>query len=182
MGTGDFQKIDCERSSPALAISTALSILVVLEMNSTRPMSTYEIGLWVQDNKVPPRPLSVIMKTLAKDGYINRVALAGKRAALWGITPRGLQSLQKRSLKAGIARNILGLLPCFTREEVTVMKLLLEKAPLSITGMSDDSGHRVSTIRTAAKRLKMRRFIARSNRLKHGYALTINGIEIAKKL
>src|SRR3546814_5733756 len=66
-------------------------------------MSTYELGLWISDNQNPPRPLSVIIKTLASDGYILRSASAGKRAGLWTITPRGSSSLCSRPEKCADA-------------------------------------------------------------------------------
>src|SRR3546814_7703894 len=95
MGNGVNHIAASDRRIERERISTAILVLVILRQNSPRAMSTYELGLWISDNQNPPRPLSVIIKTLASDGYILRSASAGKRAGLWTITPRGSSSDRK---------------------------------------------------------------------------------------
>ena len=66
MGHGDIATQENETRS----ISTMHLVLVLLRNNLPRPLSTYEIGLAVVDDKEPPRPMSVLIKTLKKDGYV----------------------------------------------------------------------------------------------------------------
>src|SRR3546814_8706504 len=76
MGNGVNHIAASDRRIERERISTAILVLVILRQNSPRAMSTYELGLWISDNQNPPRPLSVIIKTLASDGYILRSASA----------------------------------------------------------------------------------------------------------
>src|SRR3546814_9295171 len=71
MGNGVNHIAASDRRIERERISTAILVLVILRQNSPRAMSTYELGLWISDNQNPPRPLSVIIKTLASDGYIQ---------------------------------------------------------------------------------------------------------------
>src|SRR3546814_15526648 len=100
-------------------------------------MSTYELGLWISDNQNPPRPLSVIIKTLASDGYILRSASAGKRAGLWTITPRGSSSLCSRPEKCADATAWLNEHPCYSAHEYAVINSIFVRGNQSPKQLSD---------------------------------------------
>jgi predicted transcriptional regulator len=133
---------------------TALLILVLLR-DAPRPLTTYEIGLEVCDDRIPPRPLSVIVKNLRKDGYVTSEGKASRRLCYWSITERGLQSLQMRDQATILARTYLALVPYRTSHEKMVEQAIG-------TGHADEraiarhTGLKASIISTCLKRTAMR--------------------------
>lgn len=163
-------------------LTTALLVLVVLQENFPKPMTTYELGLRVEDDKVPPRPISVIVKTLATDGYIARVADAGKRAALWCITERGANSLIQRGALRTAAEAWLARNPNYSDDEAAVLNALLGAENLTPNQMAECCGRSLSPMRTAVKKLALRGLIDRTDVIFTGYELTVHGRAAAQKL
>ena len=162
-------------------LTTAILILVALRQQRPRPMSTYELGLWIADDRDPPRPLSVIMKTLADDRYITRVADAGKRAGLWQITDRGLSSLEQRAASAAFAEAWLARHPNLSSDEIGVLICLLEHGDQTPGRLSEACSLLLSPVRTAVKKLVLRGMIQRTRRLATGYTLTLRGRATASR-
>lgn len=159
-----------------------LLILVLLHRNHPRPMSTYEIGLAITDDKEPPRPLSVLVKTLSKDKYIRRAALIGKRAGEWCITERGMLSLERRAEEARIAGEWLDANPNYSPDEQAVLSSLLISGPQSPSRLAVACGMMHSPIRTAIKRLELRDLVRDEGVEGPIYQLTSAGRESAKGL
>lgn len=161
------------------SISTAILVLVLLESRSPQPMSTYQLGLWITDSRTPPRPLSVIIKTLASDGYICRAANAGKRAALWIITCRGEASLAARANKKRAALAWLDENPCYSADECAVLNSLFVHGSQSPKLLTQTCGRSISPIRTALKKLRIRDLALKPERAIEGYSLTELGKTVA---
>jgi DNA-binding PadR family transcriptional regulator len=182
MGTGE------DRISPAAAdgtireASTTLLVLVALKSCHPRPMSTYELGLAITDDKHPPRPLSVLIKTLKKDKYIERASLAGKRAGYWRITERGLDSLRRRPASAAEAAAWLVEHPNYTIPEQAVLRSLRTLGPQPASRLAASCGMLHSPIRTALKRLNLRRMVNAPRAPATEYALTSSGLKEAERL
>lgn len=164
------------------AVSTALLVLVTLKNRAPDPMSTYELGLWIIDNKIPPRPLSKIMKTLADDGYIVRTASAGKRAGLWAITERGLLSLQQRPKACQQAEEWLRANPNYSAQETAVLMSLLNNGSQSIGSLVETCSLLLSPVRTALKRLSLRKLAHKTVDVVTTYMLTPDGQNTAETL
>ena len=162
--------------------STLLLILVLLKRNHPRAMSTYEIGLAITDDKEPPRPLSILVKTLTKDEYVKRAGLIGKRAGEWRITDRGLLSLERRAEEAERASEWLDRNPNLSRDERCVMKALLEEGSQPPSRLAARCGMMQSPIRTALKKLDIRGLVRRTGPLKTLYVLTREGSRMARTL
>lgn len=134
--------------------STPLMVLALIERTG-RPMSTYEMGLHVCDDRPIPRPLSKIVRSLARDGYLESHAKQGRRTSLWTITEQGLNSLSKRSAEASKAFENLDPVKCMTAEEIAVIGLLND-GPSNLSALCDSAGISPGKARTALKRLVMR--------------------------
>ena len=160
-------------------ITTAILVLVLLRQNCPRAMTTYELGLWISDNQCPPRPLSVIIKTLASDGYIVRAAAAGKRAGLWTITSRGQESLAAREEKSAAAAAWLIENPSYASEEFAVINSIFARGNQSPKQLADSCGMSISPVRTALKKLMLRGLVLKPGNPMDGYCLTDDGYSIA---
>lgn len=182
MGTGKLDTLATKIARQNAKITTALLVLVMLEQHHPRHLTTFELGLWIADVKDPPRPLSIIMKTLAHDGYIERHANAGKRTAFWRLSKRGAVSLQKRASEAALAAQIIALQPNLSAQELTILDCLVVQSPQTASGLTSTSGLLLSPIRTALKRLSMRSFIETASSPAGGYALTSRGRVIAQRI
>lgn len=145
-------------------------------------MSTYEIGLAITDDKEPPRPLSVLVKTLTKDKYIKRAGLIGKRAGEWCITERGIQSLERRSDEARRAGLWLDSNPNYSDDEKCVMGTLLADGPQAPSRLAIVCGMMQSPIRTALKRLEIRGLVEHIAEVDSRYALTPRGRTCAAEI
>jgi hypothetical protein len=159
-----------------------LLILVLLHRNHPRPMSTYEIGLAIIDDKEPPRPLSVLVKTLSKDKYIRRAGLIGKRAGEWCITERGILSLEGRAEEARVAGEWLDANPNYSPDERKVMECLLDGGPQPPSRLAATCGMMHSPIRTALKRLEIRGVVVDEGVEGPVYGLTHDGRIGAERL
>lgn len=182
MGNGNSNSAANGKSFARDRITTAILVLVLLDQNHPNPMTTYELGLWITDNQTPPRPLSIIIKTLASDGYIARAAFAGKRAALWIITERGASSLSTRPAKRDAAIAWLNENPGYSRDEIAVMNNLLFGGNQSPTLLSENCSLPISPIRTALKKLILRKMVSKPRNPVDGYALTSHGRSLAGKM
>jgi hypothetical protein len=140
-------------------------------------MSTYELGLWVRDGK--GRPLSVVVKTLAEDGYIVRQADAGKRAGLWCITQRGTDSLSNREEQWTAGDAWLAANPLYSLDEMNVLALLLVHGAQTPNQLAERLRLPLSPVRTAVKRLRLRLMIERPRNIFTGYCLTPAGQAVA---
>jgi DNA-binding MarR family transcriptional regulator len=178
MGNGDITTHEEERRS----ISTMHLILVLLRDNLPRPLSTYEIGLAVIDDKEPPRPMSVLIKTLKKDRYVVRTSLLGKRAGLWTITDRGIVSLQRRPDATRAAEEWLASHHNLGHDEIVILRCLLEHGPLAASRLATVCGLLHSPVRTALKKLTIRGFVAHRRLPSSEYALTVPGVARAELL
>lgn len=180
MGTGGHHaRAEAQGTREA---STLLLILVLLHRNHPRAMSTYEIGLAITDDKEPPRPLSVLVKTLTKDKYIKRAGLIGKRAGEWCITERGIQSLERRSDEASRAGIWLDSNPNYSDDEKCVMTALLADGPQAPSRLAVVCGMMQSPIRTALKRLEIRGLVEHIAAVDSRYALTPRGRSCAEEI
>lgn len=135
-------------------LTTAILVMVAIR-DAGRPLTTYEIGLVVRDDHVPPRPISVIVKGLAKDEYLRSTGLSGKRMARWDIADRGKASLERRpeatrAAAAWIARN-----PNMPEDERMIRDAMLGGA-LNIAQLAGVTRLTTSPIRTAMRRIAMR--------------------------
>ena len=133
-----------------------LLVLVLLYRAHPRPMTTYEIGLAVTDDHRPPRPLSVLVKALAKDRCVARAERVGKRAAAWTVTERGVDSLRHRAEEARRAGEWLDANRNHSEEERAVAKALLHQGPQHASQLAASCGMMHSPVRTALKRLRIR--------------------------
>lgn len=179
MGNGTNRNASKDAIGYRDSISTAILVLVLLESRSPQPMSTYQLGLWITDNRTPPRPLSIIIKTLASDGYISRAANAGKRAALWIITPRGEASLTARAHKKTAAKAWLDENPCYSSDECAVLNSLFIHGNQSPKHLAQTCDRSISPVRTALKKLRIREIVLKPARAIEGYSLTELGKTVA---
>jgi DNA-binding PadR family transcriptional regulator len=154
------------------SISTMHLILVLLADSAPEALSTYEIGLAIADDKHPPRPMSVLIKSLYGDKYVSKERRIGKRAALWTITERGLQSLSRRADATREAREWLSQHPNRSRDEDCVMRSLDRNGPQAASRLADTCGLLHSPVRTALKRLSLRGMVAHVARPVSEYRLT----------
>jgi hypothetical protein len=129
-------------------------ILAVLHA-AGRPMTTYELGLYVTDDHDPPRPLSVIVKSLVGDKYIRRSAKVGKRTISWLMDERGIASIERRPEVMRIAADILAMASNRTDQEKRVVHALRAGAE-TLTQIIADTGLTTSPTRTAIRRLMRR--------------------------
>ncbi|WP_162815001.1 hypothetical protein [Erythrobacter aureus] len=143
-------------------------------------MTTYQMGLWVQDNQTPPRPISIIVKTLAQDGLISRFSSAGKRSARWVISDQGLESARKRATEIKIASLWVAENPNLNKLEAYILQRLLELPAITPQMLASEHGSQSSPIRTALKRLAMRGFIASTPIPHGGCKITPQGRSVAK--
>lgn len=134
---------------------TALLILVLLR-DAIRPLTTYEIGLEVSDDQCPPRPISVIVKNLSKDGYIASSEKAGKRLRFWHITKRGLRSIRLRDCSTVLAQTHLALAPARSEHEMQVERAMAS-GHIDPRAIARHTGLKSSIIKTCLKRAEMRR-------------------------
>lgn len=178
MGHGDYHDAENE----VRCISTMHLVLVLLRSSLPRPLSTYEIGLAVVDDKEPPRPMSVLIKTLSKDKYVERVSLLGKRAALWTITERGIVSLDRRIEATRTAEKWLFEHHNHGHDEKIVMTSLAMKGPQAASRLAANCGLLHSPVRTALKKLQLRGFVVHTKRPSSEYRLTEAGMTRASKL
>ena len=181
MGTG-VQRSAVENPQEKRRASTALLILVVLQDNEPEPMTTYEIGLHIEDDHIPPRPISVIIKTLSKDGYVESKERIGKRSGAWQLTKRGYRSLSLRQFEADEARKWIKENPIYTRPEKSVLMSLLKNGPQAITLLVETCRLLHSPIRTALKRLGLRSLVKAMPPPSKKYGLTTKGREEANKI
>jgi DNA-binding MarR family transcriptional regulator len=182
MGPGQSQAFETQSIIDRDSISTAMLVLTVLRQNHPSPMTTYHLGLCVEDNRNPPRPLSMIMKTLSSDGYIVRAAAAGKRAALWMITQRGLISLDSRAEKWRAAEIWLEHNPCHSEHEIHIVRSLFRLGNQSPKHLSDTCRLAISPVRTALKKLVLRCLVERPVVPTDGYRLTEAGLTFARQV
>lgn len=178
MGAGALQKIHSERE--AETFSTSLKLLALLEQNHPDPMTTYQMGLWVQDNQNPPRPISIIVKTLAQDGLITRFSSAGKRSVHWIISPQGLASAKKRAAEIKMASIWIAENPHLNPLEGFILRRLLQLPAATPRILASEHSSQPSPIRTALKRLAMRGFIASTTIPHGGCKITPQGRSVAK--
>lgn len=150
-------------------------ILVLLRNNLPNTLSTYEIGLAVIDDKEPPRPISVLIKTLKKDGYVRRTSLLGKRAGLWTITERGMASLDRRPITTKAAEAWLAEHHNHSHDEIVVIRCLADNGPLAASRISTVTGLLHSPVRTALKKLQIRGFVLHREHPSSEYLLTPSG-------
>lgn len=163
-------------------ITTALLLLVALRRAHPRSLSTYQLGLAVVDDKDPPRPLSVLIKSLAKDRYIEKAADAGKRTGYWRISDHGLISLRRRAEAAAAAERWLETNPNYTEAERAVLESLSRHGPQAASRLSTTSGMLHSPVRTALKRLCLREVVRAPKPPATEYALTKLGAAEAAAL
>lgn len=159
-----------------------LLVLVLLRDSAPRALSTYQIGLAVIDDKEPPRPISVLIKTLKKDGYVRCRRLLGKRAGLWTVTDRGLASLERRPEAAKAAAAWLSEHRNHGADEIAVLRCLALHGPLAASRLSAVSGLLHSPVRTALKRLGMRGLVSHGVRPASHYRLTRKGRAEASRI
>lgn len=138
--------------------ATAAMILAVLHA-SGRPMTTYELGLYVTDDHIPPRPLSVIVKSLVGDKYIRRAAKVGKRTVSWLMDERGVSSIERRPEVMAMASAILAKAANRTEQETRVIAALNAGAE-TLTKIIAETGLTTSPARTAIRRLMRRGDVA----------------------
>lgn len=134
--------------------ATATLILAVLHA-AGRPMTTYELGLYVTDDHDPPRPLSVIVKSLVGDRYIRRAAKVGKRTISWVTDERGISSIERRPEVMRLASEILDKAANRTDQEIKTLEALREGAE-TLTQIIAATGLTTSPARTALRRLMRR--------------------------
>jgi len=151
-------------------------ILVLLRNNLPKPLSTYEIGLAVIDDKEPPRPMSVLIKTLKKDKYVVRTSLLGKRAGLWTITDRGMASLERRPETTRLAEEWLAAHHNHGHDELVVLDCLSNNGPMAASRIAATCGLLHSPVRTALKKLGIRGFVAHRRLPSSEYGLTRTGM------
>lgn len=137
--------------------STPLMVLALLEREG-RPMSTYEMSLHVCDRREKPRPLSIIVRSLSRDGYLEADAKRGRRTSLWRLTDQGRQSVAKRAKEAQKALRLIDKEPCLTDQEKSVMRCINRK-PSILCEISTKTNLPTGKVRTALKRLIMRKNI-----------------------
>lgn len=157
-------------------------ILVLLRNSLPTPLSTYEIGLAIVDDKEPPRPMSVLIKTLKKDKYVRRTSLIGKRAGLWTITDLGIASLDRRPIATAAAQAWLQDHHNHGHDEIVVLRCLLEKGPLAASRLATVCGLLHSPVRTALKKLQIRGFVTHNRHPSSEYDLTREGRTRAETL
>lgn len=129
-------------------------VLALLEKTG-RPMSTYEMGLHVYDDRPEPRPLSVIVRSLSRDGYLEAHAKHGRRTSLWRITEQGRMSIGKRPREVRQALRLIEQAPSMTDEEKSVLRLI-KRRPAILCEISSKTKIPTGKVRTALKRLIMR--------------------------
>jgi hypothetical protein len=145
-----------ENTSEVVKITTALKILVLLDERAPVPIATHGIGLQIQD---PTNSLSVIMKTLARDGYIHRVGDNGKRSGLWELTEIGKRSILRRADASDAARTWLRQNPGLDQVERAVLLTLQNEHRASPAQISDATGLRISSVRQAMRDLTFRSLV-----------------------
>lgn len=122
-------------------------------------MTTYELGLYVTDDHDPPRPLSVIVKSLVGDKYIRRAAKVGKRTVSWLMDERGISSIERRPEVMRLASEILGSSANRTEQETRVVTAL-DSGAETLTQIIAATGLTTSPARTAIRRLIRRGDVA----------------------
>jgi hypothetical protein len=135
-------------------LTTAMLVMVAIRA-AGRPLTTYEMGLVVRDDHVPPRPISVIVKGLAKDEYLRSTGLSGKRMARWDLADRGRASLERRPDAARSAAEWIARNPNMPDDERAIRDAMLEGA-LNVAQLANVTRMTTSPIRTAMRRIAMR--------------------------
>lgn len=167
-----------ENTGEVVKVTTALKILTLLDERAPAPLATHGIGLQIQD---PTNPLSVIMKTLARDGYIRRVGDNGKRSGLWELTEIGKRSILRRSNASNAARAWLRENPSLDQVEQTVLQTLHNDQSLSPAQISDATGLRVAAIRQAIRDLAFRSLVDLDQNSEVA-TLSANGVKVTLQL
>ncbi|QAY80178.1 hypothetical protein [Sphingosinicella sp. BN140058] len=175
MGIQNIRILPCGSDAERARFKTAFLVLILLGEDPHRPRSTYELGLWVADDQLPPRPLSVIMKSLADDRYIVRHAAAGKRSALWLIAQRGIDSLARRDGLRLAARAWLDGNPNYTADELEVMRSLCREPNQHPSRLATSTRLPLSSVRTALRKLQLRCYAAAGAEDATSYRLTAIG-------
>lgn len=140
-------------------ITTAMLILTAISL-AGRPLTTYEIGLDVRDDHEPPRPLSVIVKSLTKDGYLRSAGRTGKRISRWELTERGVSSLLRREQAYAVAERTIRSGSALGPDE-RLITTALSNGAVTIADMGAMTGLTTSPIRTALRRISMRNALRR---------------------
>ena len=153
-----------------------LLVLVLLHRSHPRPMTTYEIGLAVRDDHRPPRPLSVLVKALAKDRCVAKADRVGKRARAWTVTDRGVDSLRHRAEEARRAGDWLDANGNHSDDERAVASALLRQGPQHASQLAASCGLMHSPVRTALKRLRIRSMARQVDDRDPRFALTDQGV------
>jgi hypothetical protein len=138
-------------------VTTALKVLALLQHRAPIALSSHGMGLQIQD---PDKPLSVVLKTLSRDGYIRAVGQRGARTVLWGLTDVGQRSLQRRADLAAEATRWLEDNPSYRDIEQPVLMALSHDQWRTPFAIADNTGFRVVAIRQAMTRLHERGLIA----------------------
>jgi DNA-binding IclR family transcriptional regulator len=167
-----------ENTSEVVKITTALKILMLLDERAPVPLATHGIGLQIQD---PTNSLSVIMKTLARDGYIHRVGDNGKRTGLWELTEIGKRSILRRAAASDAARAWLRQNPGLDQVERTVLLTLQNEQGASPAQISDATGLRVSAVRQALRDLAFRSLVEVDQNTEVA-SLSANGDKVLRQL
>lgn len=121
-----------------------------------RPLTTYEMGLNIVDDHDPPRPISVIVKSLAGDKYLKSAGKTGKRMSRWDLDARGHSSLEKRPELARTAERWLIENPNSSEEE-RLVQAIMDGGNNSVAAIAAATGLTTSPIRTSMRRIVMRR-------------------------
>lgn len=164
------------KTKPFVKLTTALLILTMLKDQDNRPITAYELGLWIKDLRNPPRPLSIVLKNLVDDGYIQKVAVKGLRNGLWALTNRGHQSLFAKPHAVSEARIWLKLNKNLCSNELCLIKQLQEGGHQTVSELASACGLRMSPVKTALKKMIMREYVAKYDTLKQTYFLTESGL------
>lgn len=137
-------------------VTTALKVLALLQHRAPVALSSHGMGLQIQD---PDKPLSVVLKTLSRDGYIAPVGKRGLRTVLWGLTDVGQGSLQRRAELAAEATRWLEDNPSYRDLEQPVLMALSHDEWRTPFAIADMTGFRVLAVRKALGRLHERALI-----------------------
>lgn len=167
-----------DTGAPRKRMTTQTKVLALLRDRAPIALSSHGLGLQIQD---ADRSISVILKTLSRDGYIHAVGKKGARTALWGITQVGLESLRRRAEIADEARSWLQENPSYRETEQILLLNLDENEPTSITEIADATGLRVVDIRKDIKRV-VERGLVNFNDDEDTVVLNKNGVEETNRL
>lgn len=133
-------------SSRRRQVTTALKVLALLRHRAPVALSSFGMGLQIQD---PDKSLSVVLKTLSRDGYIRPAGRKGLRTVLWGLTEIGLESLERRAALAAEATLWLEQNPSYRDAEQPVLLALRPDRWLAISEVAEITRQRVLSVRKA---------------------------------